>query len=227
MNIYGYARVSTPTQNIERQIRNIKEVCSEAVIYKESYTGTTLDRPEWKKLYRKLKTGDKVIFDSVSRMSRNADDGVALYEELLTAGVDLMFIKEPHINTEVFKRAVNNAIPTTGNEIADLYIETTNKVIILLAKEQIKLAFEQSQKEVDDMRERTKEGIETARIAGKKIGRQKGQVVITQKAMKIKDEIIKKSKDFGGKFNDKELINIIGCSTNTYYKYKKELRDAV
>ena len=67
--IYGYARISTKKQSIERQIRNIKAECLEAVIVKEAFTGTKLDRPEWTKLYNKLKSGDTVIFDEVSRMS--------------------------------------------------------------------------------------------------------------------------------------------------------------
>ena len=79
---YGYCRISTPRQNIDRQIRNIKAEYPDAVIFKESYTGTKLDRPEWNKLMRKLKPGDRIIFDSVSRMSRCAEDGIALYKEL-------------------------------------------------------------------------------------------------------------------------------------------------
>lgn len=57
MAVYGYCRVSTPIQNIERQIRNIKADYPEAVIYKESYTGTKLDRPEWNRLHRWLQPG--------------------------------------------------------------------------------------------------------------------------------------------------------------------------
>ena len=70
--IYGYCRISTPRQNMERQVRNITDQYPDAIIYRESYTGTKLDRPEWRKLYRRLQPGDTIVFDSVSRMSRNA-----------------------------------------------------------------------------------------------------------------------------------------------------------
>ena len=63
--IYGYCRISTPRQNIDRQIRNIKAEYPDAIIFKESYTGTKLDRPEWSKLMRKVKPGDRIVFDSV------------------------------------------------------------------------------------------------------------------------------------------------------------------
>ncbi len=73
--IYGYARISRPTQNIERQIRNITEYEPTAKIFRESYTGTTQVRPEWLKLIKRIKPDDTIIFDSVSRMSRNAEEG--------------------------------------------------------------------------------------------------------------------------------------------------------
>ncbi len=84
MKTYGYARVSTKTQSIERQIRNILDQFPEAEIRQEAYTGTKLDRPVWTKLYEELETGDTIVFDSVSRMSRDARDGFALYKELLS-----------------------------------------------------------------------------------------------------------------------------------------------
>ena len=73
--IYGYARGSTPAQNIERQIRNIRAQYPDAKIYSDVYTGTTSDRPQWNKLLKKLKSCDTIVFDSVSRMSRDADEG--------------------------------------------------------------------------------------------------------------------------------------------------------
>ena len=71
MSIYGYCRISTAKQSIDRQIRNIKAEYPTAHIVQEAYTGTSITRPEWLKLYRILRAGDVVVFDSVSRMSRN------------------------------------------------------------------------------------------------------------------------------------------------------------
>ena len=94
MNIYGYCRISTAKQSIDRQIRNIKAEYPTAHIVQEAYTGTSIFRPEWLKLYRILKSGDMVVFDSVSRMSRNAEEGFALYEDLYHKGIRLVFLKE-------------------------------------------------------------------------------------------------------------------------------------
>ena len=80
---YGYCRISKAKQSIERQIRNIKAEYPAAVIVQEAFTGTTTDRKEWNRLFEKVQEGDTIIFDSVSRMSRNAEEGFALYQTLL------------------------------------------------------------------------------------------------------------------------------------------------
>ena len=80
--------------NIERQIRNIKAEYPEAVIIQEVFTRTRLDRKEWPKLVKAVKAGDTIVFDSVSRMSRNSEDGIALYFKLFDNGINLVFLKE-------------------------------------------------------------------------------------------------------------------------------------
>ena len=221
---YGYCRISTKQQSIERQIRNIKKEYPEVHIVTEAYTGTSLNRPEWNKIYKNLKTGDTVIFDSVSRMSRNADDGFNLYEELYAKGINLVFIKEPHINTETYKKAMQNNIEMTGTNV-DFILDGINKYLMALAKEQIRIAFEQAQKEVDDLHERTKEGIETARLNGKQIGQLKGAKLNVKKKEPMKKEIRKESKSFDGTMTDADLMKVLGLARNTYYKYKKEVSE--
>lgn len=184
--IYGYVRISTPKQNIERQIRNIRAEYPAAVIVQDEYTGTKLSRPQWSKLYDKLTAVDTVVFDSVSRMSRNAEDGFAIYETLFHRGVTLIFLKEPHINTETYRRALTNGVPLTGTNV-DFILEGVNRYLLALAKEQIHLAFEQAEKEVADLHQRTKEGIETARLNGKQIGQRSGVKLTTQKSIKGKN----------------------------------------
>lgn len=208
--------------NIERQVRNIKKEYPNAIIIREAFTGTTINRTEWNKLVSKAKEGDTIIFDSVSRMSRNADEGFIAYEELYNKGVSLVFLKEPQINTETYKKALAAAVPMTGTAV-DYILQGINTYLMELAKEQIKLAFEQSQKEVDDLHQRTVEGLETARLNGKQIGRKEGVKINTKKSIKAKEIILKHSKDFGGSLGDKDLIKLVGIARGTYYKYKKEL----
>ena len=218
MTEYGYCRISRKKQNIERQIRNIKAASPDAVILQEAYTGTTIDRKEWNRLVRTVKAGDRIIFDSVSRMSRNAEEGYAAYEALYNRGIDLVFLKEPHINTSTFKGVLERSIPLTGTNV-DYILEGINKYLLALAKEQIRLAFEQAEKEVSDLHQRTKEGIETARLNGKQIGVKKGTQLTTKKSITSKAIILKHSKDFNGTLNDTDCMKLTRLARNTYYKY--------
>lgn len=220
--LYGYCRISTAKQSIERQIRNIKDAYPDAVIIQEVFTRTRLDRKEWQKLFSKVKAGDTIIFDSVSRMSGNANDGFSAYEELYNRGVSLVFLKEPHINTSTYKQALENNVQLTGGNV-DFILEGVNKYLMALAKEQIRLAFEQSEKEVEDLHQRTREGIETARLNGKQIGGVKGKKLTTKKSIRAKEQILKYNKDFGGALNNEETWTLIGISKMTFYKYKSEI----
>lgn len=225
--VYGYCRISTKKQSIDRQIRNILAECPTAEIRQEIYTGTKFQgREELQKLLRDVKSGDTIIFDSVSRMSRDADNGIKLYLDLFDKNINLVFIKEHYIDTDTYRKSVNESIASTGNEIADIYIEATNKVIKLLAIKQIRQAFEQAEKEVVDLQERTKEGIKTARLDGKKIGGTvtAGKPKVTKKSKDAKKIIQKHSKSFGGSLDNKEIMRLSGISEPTLLKYKKEIR---
>ena len=225
--IYGYCRISTDKQNIERQIRNIHKAYPDAVIKQEIYTGTKTDGRKMfeylLKLLKIVRAGDTIVFDSVSRMSRNAETGFKIYQELYDKGVELVFLKEPHINTATYKKALSNNIEMTGTK-TDIILKAINEYLMELAKEQIIIAFEQSEKEVSDLHQRTKEGIETARRNGKQIGRKQGAVVTTKKSVRAKQEILKHSKDFGGTLTDVDCMRMIGIARNTYYRYKAELK---
>ena len=156
-------------------------------------------------------------------MSRDAEEGFTAYEELYHRGIDLVFLKEPHINTSVYKKAMESGIEMTGTTV-DYILEGGNKYMLALAKEQIKICFEQAEKEVKDLRRRTIEGIETARLNGKQIGLPAGTKLVTKKSVEAKRLIRKYSRDFEGSLSDKECIVLIGISRGSYYKYKQELR---
>ena len=233
MCIYGYCRISKKTQNIERQERNILNAYPKAHIIKEAYTGTTTaGRKELDKLLKIVKENDTIIFDSASRMSRNAEEAIVLYEDLFNRNVNLIFLKEPHINTDTYKRTLENQISinmNTGNEATDNFInnilEALNNYTIDLAREQIKLVFKQAQTEVDDLHQKTAEGLITAKLNGKQIGLPKGTKIITKKSIEAKEKIKKYSKSFDGTLSDEEVIKLIDISRKTYYKYKKEMKE--
>lgn len=231
--MYAYCRVSTERQSLKRQTENISKAFPEipgSAYFCDKFTGSTQDRPSWQKLLRKVKTGDTIVFDSVSRMSRDAESGAALYAQLYAQGVTLVFLNEPQCNTEIYRKSAEESIPATGNEIADIYIEATNKVLMILARRQIEIAFEQAEKERLDICKRVKDGMRAAQIAAaergevKTYGAQPGVKLVTKKSTAAKEIIRQHSKDFDGSLNDIECMKLAGCSRNSYYKYTAELR---
>ena len=230
--VYGYARISTMKQRIERQIDNIKREYPDAVIITEDgVSGTTLDRPAWNKLKKQLRKKDTVVFDEVSRMSRNASEGISVYEELFDKGINLVFIKEPHINTSVYRDKMQKQIEkisTTGSKATDKLLnsimDALHEYTIDLAREQIEIAFKTAQAEVDFLHQRTSEGVQKAKAQGKQVGRKQGAKIETKKAKTAKAIIKQHSKDFGGSLNDIDCMKLTGVARNSYYRYKSDVK---
>ncbi len=229
--IYGYARVSTTHQRIARQVTNILAIYPNATIIKEFYTGTTQNRPHWEKFITQVTSGDTIVFDSVSRMARNSEEGFKDYKKLYESGINLVFLNEPLINTSVLdstKSKLLNVKIETGNVAVDSFfkgnIELINNFILAIAEEQIKAAFDQAEKEVTDLHSRISQGIREAKKNGTQIGLEKGTTLITEKSIKCKEIIKKHAIEFGGTLNDMELMTLCKISRNSYYKYKRELK---
>ena len=79
----------------------------------------------WQRLYKALREGDTVVFDSVSRMSRDAEEGSHTYTDLFARGVELVFLKEHYIDTVTYKNALQGKIELTGTDI-DLILDGIN-----------------------------------------------------------------------------------------------------
>ncbi len=156
-------------------------------------------------------------------MSRNAEQGIELYEKLYADGVNLVFLKESYINTETYKQAQKDSVSMTGDAAIDAILSGINKALKILRKRQIEQTFAQFEKEVSDLHQRTREGIETARLAGKQIGGVPGKKLNIKKSAPAKEIIRKHSKTFGGTLNDKECMSLANAAHNTYYKYKREI----
>lgn len=225
--IYGYVRISTKKQSLERQIKNLKKFNSNILIFNEVFTGTKiLERKVYSKLKKELKAGDILVFDSVSRMSRNADEGVKEYFELMEQGIELIFLKERYIDTSVYKEQIenNNNLNTDDKDLNNTIIKGIKEYLKLVAIKQIRIAFEQSEKEVQDLKIRTKEALLNKKAQGLILGRKKGSNIETKKAKIMKEKIIKLSKDFDGNLKDCEILELLKLARNTYYKYKREIK---
>lgn len=220
---YGYARVSTRKQNLERQLHNLQQADIDT-IYAEKFTGTNSNRPEWVKLLSRVKSGDTIVFDSVSRMSRDSGEGIKQYFDLLERGVSLEFIKEPHINTTTFGDSLNATASITAEDkdLDSTILEGVRQYMVKLAERQISIAFDQSEKEAADIKQRVVEGLARSE---KKAGRPKG-CKPSNKMTVPETQIRKHYKGFNGTLNKAELAKMLQVSRPTLNKFLNKMEEA-
>lgn len=219
MKVFGYCRVSTIKQKLERQEQNIKEVYPEAILFKEEFTGRTLDRPQYILLKQVVNSGDKIIFDSVSRMSRNAEEGYQEYMTFWENGITLEFLNEPHLNTDFFSRQLKSMeFNVDVDKTFEPLIEGIKKTLQNIIKGQIKIGFEQSEKEVNDLSKRTKEALAVVRQNGKKLGRPKRVIPETVKKDIIENYILSRKK------KHTDFLEVYKISRTTFFEYLKEIK---
>lgn len=222
-NLYAYCRVSTKDQKLERQEKNIKEYYKERledlIFFEEKFTGTTSERPEWKKLIKIVREGDTIIFDSVSRMSRDGEEGYNDYLNLWKRKINLIFLNEQYLNTEIFNSQIamydkieNIEIDDTFSPLIKGIIETLKNIL----KKQIKVAFEQAEKERDDIVKRITEG---QKLTIKKMGRPKRKIPEILKNEIIDGYINSRKKDV------KYFIENYKISRKTFYNYVNAIKE--
>ena len=83
---YGYARVSTKSQDLEVQLQHLKSENCE-IIYQEKFTGTKTDRPELQKVLSKLQNGDTLVVTKLDRLARNTKEGIEIIDDLFNRNI--------------------------------------------------------------------------------------------------------------------------------------------
>lgn len=120
----GYARVSTLDQNLDRQIDNLKSAGCER-IFNEKMTGTRSDRPELRTMLLTLRSGDVLVIDSFSRLSRSTKDLLALVDQLTEQGVHLVSLKENLDTTTATGKLMLTMLSALSQFERDLIAERT------------------------------------------------------------------------------------------------------
>ncbi len=150
--IYGYIRVSTKEQCEERQLIALREFpVPDENIFMDKLSGKDFNRPQYKKLLRKLKRGDILVIKSIDRLGRN-------YEEILNQWriitkekqADIVVLDMPLLDTRQTGRDL------TGTFVADLVLQILSYV---------------AQTERENIRQRQMEGIAAAKLRGVQFGR--------------------------------------------------------
>lgn len=149
---YGYARVSTREQNLDRQIDALREFgVSDELILRDKASGKDFERPAWKELVGRLRRGDLLVVKSIDRLGRDYDDIIQQWRKLTKeAGVDIVVLDMPLLDTRGPERGV------TGTFIADIVLQLLSYV---------------AQVERESIKRRQAEGIASAKARGVRFGR--------------------------------------------------------
>lgn len=234
--IYGYCRISTNKQDITRQIKNIKASYPNATIIEEIHSGKKVNnRIKLMRLLDSLEENDTVVVDEVSRLSRTSDEGMKIYKNLFENNINFISLKEPGVNTQYIKNLIKSYSSTNQVQTPDPFLNNMlssiqnsyNEMAYNMAMDYVKTFFDFAQAERDLLSQRTREGMRVAKENGKRIGNPKGIKLTTKKSIQSKDVIYHKSKDFNGNLKDADVIKLCQISRNTYYKYKKELKEQI
>ena len=152
MNAYAYARVSARDQNLQRQIAAFIEYGIEkSRIFSDKKSGKDFERKEYKKLIRKLKSGDLLVIKSIDRLGRNYDQIIAEWAFITNAiGADILVLDMPILDTRT------KADTLVGKFISDIVLQVLSFV---------------AENERANIRERQADGIRLAKQNGVKFGR--------------------------------------------------------
>ena len=192
MNQYAYIRVSTKEQNIDRQILALKGFdLNKKNIFCDRQSGKDFNRPEYKKLIRKLKKGDLLIIKSIDRLGRNYSEILTQWQHITKViKADILVLDMDLLDT---RKAPNNL---TGTLIADLVLQIFAYV---------------AQTEREMIRQRQAEGIAAAKAKGAVFGR-------PAKTMPEGfEEICQLCRE--GKMTTRKAAETLGVSHSTFYKY--------
>ncbi|WP_314004771.1 recombinase family protein [Gemella morbillorum] len=195
---YGYVRVSTKEQNIDRQMSALSiENIPEKHIFIDRASGKDFDRVEYKKLLTILEEGDDLIIKSIDRLGRDYDDILQQWQFITKVKkVHIMVLDFPLLNTR------NNTDTITGKLISDLVLQVLSYV---------------SQMEREQIKQRQMEGIREAQKRGKRFGRPQ---------IKIPNEFLVIAERYNqNMLTIREGAKLLGVSKSTFHNWLKNYKN--
>ena len=194
---YGYIRVSTQQQNIDRQIDAMKELgLDDKELFIDYESGKDFNRKNYKKLIRKLKKDDLVIIKSIDRLGR--DYNMIIQEwRLITKEkeADIMVIDMPLLDTRIEGKNL------VGKFISDIVLQVLSFV---------------AQNERENIKSRQAEGIRAAKARGVKFGRPR--ITLPSNFKIIAKQFLNKE------ITNKKTCEILNMTRGSFYRYLKELK---
>lgn len=207
---YYYARVSSVTQNLDRQIKLFKEMgADDRDIFVEKKSGKNFeDRDEWQKLFSRLRAGDIIVIKNLDRLGRNAKEVREVLLSLAKDNIIVESVDQAYLNSFLKDKLINKEADSLAEAMLNAMLDTMLEVDLLRAEWERK-----------ELRKRQEEGIKRAKEKGTKFGRTKND-----KFRELFREYFPKTrnKDSEDYITVKKAIEIIGCSTGMFQKLKDE-----
>ena len=193
--LFGYARVSTKDQNLDRQIKELLEQgINERDIYADMQSGKDFNRPKYQAIKQVLREGDTLIIKSIDRLGRNYSEILNEWREITKdIKADIKVLDMPLLDT------TQHAETLTGEFISDLVLQILSYV---------------AQTERDFNKKRQSEGIAIAKEKGKHLGRPKAQKPDNWK------EVYTQWKN--GEITAVKAMELTGTTKSTFYKFAAE-----
>ena len=200
MNAYAYARVSARDQNLQRQIAAFIEYGIEkSRIFSDKKSGKDFERKEYKKLIRKLKSGDLLVIKSIDRLGRNYDQIIAEWAYITnTIGADILVLDMPILDTRT------KADTLVGKFISDIVLQVLSFV---------------AENERANIRERQADGIRLAKQNGVKFGRPKRQY--STEFLSIATDYIHK------RISSAEAMKVLGVRKDNFYYHIRQIKNII
>jgi DNA invertase Pin-like site-specific DNA recombinase len=198
---FGYIRVSSKDQNIDRQLAEMKALgIDDRDIYIDKESGKDFDRPMYQALKRTLRAGDLLYVKSIDRFGRNSREIKREWEEITQdIGADIRVIDMPLLDTTQHK-------DTLGNFVSELVLQVLSFV---------------AEKERENIRQRQAEGIAVAKAKGKHLGRPRVSLdTLTKQQRQLLDENYPRWKS--GEITAVQFMDMLGLKKTTFYKIVKE-----
>lgn len=197
MNVYAYARVSARDQNLGRQIAAFIEFgIDKSRIFSDKKSGKDFERKEYKRLLKKLKSGDLLVIKSIDRLGRNYDQIIAEWSHITnTVGADILVLDMPLLDTRT------KADTLVGKFISDIVLQVLSFV---------------AQNERENIKARQADGIRLAKQNGVKFGRPRRE---------YSDEFLTAAKNYIEKrISSKDAMKILAIKQDNFYYHMHRIK---
>ncbi|GGE53420.1 DNA recombinase [Pullulanibacillus camelliae] len=198
--IFGYARVSSKSQNLSRQLKELEEYGCDR-IYQEKQSGKNFERPIYKEMRSKMRFGDVLVVHDLSRFGRNKQEIRDEWKALIEEEIDIVVLNMPILDTRKYRE-----LEGVGQLVSDLVLTLLSWMV---------------DEERERIRTAQREGIEIAKKQGKfQGGKKRYHKEATGKDKVIYNEVVRCLNE---NISIMDIHRKTGLSRNTIYSIKREI----